>query len=263
MINDAMLYRFCLQAGLPFFGDYGNAAPGYREKDSYMLALLKDALVGVPGPSARILEIGSWVGASTATWIWGLRHFHSIAGKVVCVDAWESLDGRNVMPLVDHSRTIQQKDAAFGGDEAFSLFMHNMRSMGFSNEAMTLRGMSRDVLPLLKPASFALVFIDASHFYEDVLEDIRNSLPLVADGGILSGHDFDPDHPGVMQAVRECFGEITPGDTIWSLRREGARWIPVCPRPIEDPLLLKQPQIVGSRALFKEAFLAYEQLKSL
>lgn len=37
---------------------------------------------------------------------------------------------------------------------------------------------------------FDLVYIDASHFYKDVVNDIKCWLPLVKRGGYLGGHDF-------------------------------------------------------------------------
>jgi hypothetical protein len=53
----------------------------------------------------------------------------------------------------------------------------------------------------------AMVFIDASHAYEDVLADIRWAVDMKIP--IISGHDFRPSWPGVSRAVRECFGEPT------------------------------------------------------
>ena len=51
--------------------------------------------------------------------------------------------------------------------------------------------------------SLEFVFIDASHEYEDVKADIEHWMPKVKEGGIIAGHDYDPGHPGVQQAVDE------------------------------------------------------------
>jgi hypothetical protein len=49
--------------------------------------------------------------------------------------------------------------------------------------------------------SLDFVFIDASHEYEDVKNDIFHWYPKVKDGGILAGHDYH--HDPVKQAVLE------------------------------------------------------------
>lgn len=47
------------------------------------------------------------------------------------------------------------------------------------------------------------VYIDASHDYDSVKEDIRLWWTKIKPGGILGGHDFDFIHPGVIKAVIE------------------------------------------------------------
>lgn len=49
------------------------------------------------------------------------------------------------------------------------------------------------------------VFIDADHTYESVKADIAAWWPKVKPGGILAGHDFCDEFPGVEQAVNEFF----------------------------------------------------------
>lgn len=52
------------------------------------------------------------------------------------------------------------------------------------------------------------VFIDADHSYQAVREDLRAWWPLVTPGGVLAGHDHQPDFPGVERAVREFRREV-------------------------------------------------------
>jgi hypothetical protein len=47
------------------------------------------------------------------------------------------------------------------------------------------------------------VYIDANHSYEAVKQDILLWLPKIRPGGIVGGHDFAPEFPGVRQAVQE------------------------------------------------------------
>jgi predicted O-methyltransferase YrrM len=49
------------------------------------------------------------------------------------------------------------------------------------------------------------VFIDASHEYANVIEDIKHWLPKVKKGGVLAGHDYNnPSYAGVKKAVDEA-----------------------------------------------------------
>jgi hypothetical protein len=74
------------------------------------------------------------------------------------------------------------------------------------------------------PDQFDLVFIDANHEYTHVKEDILSWLPKVRPGGILAGHDYDPEIPmfsGVKQAVDEIFGKkmMLGKDRLWIHKR--------------------------------------------
>lgn len=47
------------------------------------------------------------------------------------------------------------------------------------------------------------VYIDAKHEYPDVQADTDVWWDVLQPGGILAGHDYCNDHPGVMKAVNE------------------------------------------------------------
>jgi predicted O-methyltransferase YrrM len=72
--------------------------------------------------------------------------------------------------------------------------------------------------------SLDFVFIDASHDYSSVRNDIDAWLPTLRTGGIISGHDYDGRGDaqcvfGVKQAVDEFFGpfvQIAPGLVWWT-----------------------------------------------
>lgn len=59
---------------------------------------------------------------------------------------------------------------------------------------------------LWEPASLDLVEIDGDHTYAGVHADIEAYLPLIRPGGILAGHDYGDQYPGVRQAVDELLG---------------------------------------------------------
>ena len=60
----------------------------------------------------------------------------------------------------------------------------------------------------------SLVFIDASHEYDDVCADIDGAIACGAK--VIAGHDFCDEHLGVQLAVRERFGDaITVVENMW------------------------------------------------
>lgn len=65
---------------------------------------------------------------------------------------------------------------------------------------------------------FDLVFIDALHDYPSVRADIEAWWPLVRSGGVLAGHDYNHQWPGVERAVAESFDLMDVGlgaDSVW------------------------------------------------
>ncbi len=67
---------------------------------------------------------------------------------------------------------------------------------------------------LLKP--FDLIFIDAAHDEFNVRQDIAAWRPLLAEGGIFAGHDYNfKDHPDVKKVVDELLPNRRVVDTIW------------------------------------------------
>ena len=68
------------------------------------------------------------------------------------------------------------------------------------------KGYSYDILPNLDK-QFDFIYIDGAHDYDSVKQDIELALPLLKPRGILAGHDYLPQHPGVVaKAVHEVLG---------------------------------------------------------
>ena len=55
--------------------------------------------------------------------------------------------------------------------------------------------------------SLDFVYIDGNHDYEFVLEDIELWTPKVKQGGIIGGHDYGGNFPGVEKAVKKYCGK--------------------------------------------------------
>jgi hypothetical protein len=61
-----------------------------------------------------------------------------------------------------------------------------------------------------------MVFIDADHSLDAITKDIWLAKRLLSRDGVLCGHDFHDNHPGVQQAVKTMLPYHTlPAGTIW------------------------------------------------
>lgn len=166
------------------------------------------------GDELLMAEVGTLIGDTA-------KHFAKSVprAKVLCVDTWfaASADAAGAHNL---------------NDDLFSKFKDNCRSEIASGRIQPWRGLSSVVADLTANRTnmrgqFDLVYLDAGHSYEEVKADIEAWLPLLRDGGILCGHDFDNVDsedsimfPGVRKAVEEAFGddfERPPaGSSVWA-----------------------------------------------
>jgi predicted O-methyltransferase YrrM len=195
--------------------------------------------------TVNILEVGSWAGASTITWAKAIKDL-DLAGSVHCVDIWEPY-----FDLKANTAEIYEKmNRAANHGEIFSEFQRNIATAGVEDIVTFTKGYSQEVLPGLAQHSYQIVFLDASHLYADIYNDIIQAKKLVADDGILCGDDFelpvtvvDHDihrqalsnnvdftkdplsgvsyHPGVSQAIADTFGAVSAWDGLWAVQRRG------------------------------------------
>jgi predicted O-methyltransferase YrrM len=97
-----------------------------------------------------------------------------------------------------------------------------------------LRGKSGQILPTLLTESLDIIYLDGSHYYEEVKADLKEAKRLLRPGGLLCGDDYEVSpteeflsaarlatkldyftfrgkdfHPGVLLAVNEELGEVS------------------------------------------------------
>lgn len=156
----------------------------------------------------KIAEVGSWLGRSTRA----LLDNQNMGGVVYSVDHWQGSTGEEA----------QHAQARWGGgDWAYYTFLQNNFSFFSMGKLMPLRMSSFNAAALLKDKGVKLdfVFIDAGHTKEELKEDIKNWLPLIREGGIISGHDYYHENawPGVKAAVNELLPgfKVVPNTSIW------------------------------------------------
>ncbi len=247
---DRLRYAYCKWRGIPYFGMYMAARQGWADRYLAMDKLIRSELNNRQASPYRVLEIGSWAGGSAILWGKALLADNREGNRLVCLDPWKFYDAPS-----DFSLTSRLMKAGFKNDGIYRLFRHNMQSSGLLNLLMELRGASSDLLPMLAPAQFQLVYVDGNHSYRFVKEDIKLASALVAEGGLLCGDDLelqmheidvpyaraagdkdficDPKlekwfHPGVALAVGEFFGKkVSEKCGFWAMRKVGGQWVDV------------------------------------
>lgn len=87
----------------------------------------------------------------------------------------------------------------------FLAFLYHMRKHAADVLARTqvIRGTAETVTIHQK---VDLLFIDGAHDYSSVWADLHAFAPCVRAGGIIAGHDYHVDFPGVVRAVNDYFG---------------------------------------------------------
>lgn len=150
------------------------------------------------GDSPTIVELGSYMGESSSIFA---EEFPN--GKIICIDSWENgFDDDDITSFADYLDVEEQFD---------------LRHLSHKN-ITKIKGYSTDY-----SIECDLVYIDACHKYECVIDDIKHWLPITKQ--IISGHDYSSDdfiaiHPhiaGVKVAVNELLGnpDSVYGDGSW------------------------------------------------
>ena len=125
-----------------------------------------------------VLEVGSYMGKSTVC-------IASVANSIVAVDTFKYI-GESVPQSIFPTTIIP--------------FLKNTVTF---NNIITVIGKSVEVSKHIKDYSKDIIFIDASHEYKDVKDDIRVWKSKLKKGGYMLFHDYSHDGPGVVKAVDE------------------------------------------------------------
>ena len=229
-----------------FDSEVNRQGPAIRK--AYMSALVQFLINSSKFSQINVLEVGSWAGASTIAWAHALKKA-SINGSVHCVDLWKPYFDLDV----NEASIYKLMNALAETGEIFEEFQRNISRACIQDMVSYTIGNSKEVLPQIESDHYQIVFIDASHKYEDVLFDIKEAKRIVTDGGVLCGDDFelaasaadpvahnsalikgvdylvDPKtlthyHPGVSEAISEMFEYVSSKDGFWAVRRHGDSW---------------------------------------
>jgi SAM-dependent methyltransferase len=175
---------------------YPHIHTGYRLV--FMMATVR-RMASRQAAGLKILEIGSWCGASMAVWAESLAKYASrtpgheeeaTQSSIVCVDPWGTYI--NESDLAKGGGYLQMASALKTG-AARSCFIHNasVAEQKFGVSVMDFHGDSKRVLPMLQDSSFDIVYVDGSHYYDDVISDLREARRLCKNGGMICGDDLE------------------------------------------------------------------------
>ena len=151
---------------------------------------------------SHFVEIGSWMGRSAVFMAVEIINSNKKI-KFDCIDSWEFID-----EIYTSDNNIAKLKLT-----AFDEFLKNINPV--SDIINYHKCKSIDASKLYKDQSLDFVYIDASHEYENVKNDLIYWYPKVTFGGVIAGHDYP--YPGVKKAVNEFFEnrEINTQEISW------------------------------------------------
>ncbi len=155
---------------------------------------LYDRAVSEAPPQAVFVEIGAWLGRSTAYLAQRIKE--SVKNiRLYVVDTWKGSLGEQV-----HEDEVRR-----AGGSIYPAFLENMRRAKVDDVILPMPMSSEQAAQSFADESLDFVFLDSSHRYEDVVRDLSQWFPKLRLGGVLAGHDYQPGWPDVVRAVDDFF----------------------------------------------------------
>lgn len=156
----------------------------------------KDMIAFVPkDANEKFVEIGAWKGKSIC--YAGVEIINS--GKNIKIDSVDTWEGSPGEPVLMNDESVINNTLYFD-------YLKNIEPV--KEVVFPIRLPSVQAAKLYTDESLFFVFIDGSHLYEAVKEDILAWLPKVKSGCFIGGHDIDQteEFNGVRKAVDEILG---------------------------------------------------------
>jgi hypothetical protein len=150
-----------------------------------------------------ILEVGTWKGASAIHMARLCESLGLDETIIVCVDTWLG----SIEFWTDHNDSDRYLSLALknGYPTVYYQFLANVVFNKMESRIIPFPVTSALAAKFFQnyQVKFDLIYIDASHEYEDIMYDLNLFWGLVNQSGILFGDDFDSHWPSVMRAVTE------------------------------------------------------------
>jgi len=166
--------------------------PGLVEEET--MGVLREQIVLQAKDGDLIVECGVFLG-STVCYVGQALKKLGVKAKIYAIDNWLCAN------ISDESKQFVNRSESFL--EGFTL---NVAKCGLTDMVTTLQMDSLTAVDYFENNSISFLFLDASHNYEDVKDELKAWLPKVKNGGIICGHDFSD--PSVNRAVVEVLGNV-------------------------------------------------------
>lgn len=162
-----------------------------------------------------IIELGSWFGWS-AIEMAKLCKKHGVRSKILCVDTWLGSiehwrkDKCDMLKVFDHFSN--------GTSTMFDAFCKNVISHGVDDMIIPMPNTTVNAHKLFSHLGVTakLIYVDASHEFKDVLEDLTAYYFLLEDGGYIFGDDaYWPE----IQAAANSFSGLARRPVMFSEKK--------------------------------------------
>lgn len=167
--------------------------------------LVRDQVGRVEEVAIHCADLGSWVGSSAI--------------------AMSQVDARVLVRCVDHFQGNQHDQlrnvaAKLTPEEIEKTLIENTVKCGVADRVLISRKEIVRCADEFSNEAFHLAYLDAEHDYQSVRRQIEAWMPKVKKNGILCGHDYSDNFPGVKQAVDELKNQgmvvRTEGNVWWT-----------------------------------------------
>lgn len=143
---------------------------------------LYDSAVGRASDGARFVEVGSWLGRSTAYMVAAIK----ASGKDISFDAVDTWEGSTDSPVNGRLAEELAKQSV----PLYEQFWANMKACDALPAVRPVRSDSAKAAESYPDGSLDFVFIDGDHALPMVKRDLEAYWPKVKMGGVLAGHDI-------------------------------------------------------------------------
>jgi predicted O-methyltransferase YrrM len=175
--------------------------PGWNGPE--ILEIIGNYSSNVPS-NGNILELGALFGRTTAV----IGNCKPAEAHLYTIDIWPVVSGEHIIEILKHDgkignvekellmRLVDKTVNKLSGDDfhlAWKIFTSHINNL---HGIRSLTNISTTEFP-----SFDLIIHDAAHDYEHVYEDLTNWFPKLKPGCVMLIDDYEPNWPGVIQAV--------------------------------------------------------------